>query len=237
MSFLSTLLLRVAVCFCDANPSHTACVICYNDFGQASPEGTIESPLRLPKCQHVFGDHCIKKWFDESDSCPYCRDKVPSEPAYTQSFREIHSQYRSAQLRARATSSSMATLVDSPNLPPLSLLTSLGDFPYALPSDESILRIIQRDFRHRTRPDAAESDHAASRPLPTTRERRSPPSSEMADGRRRTRARHGSFYPSQPLNASSAGRPLSFSHSVGPSASSHQSPPRDRVRHTCYFMI
>lgn len=55
------------------------CIICYNDFGVATPEGINEAPLRLPKCQHVFGDHCIKKWFEESDSCPYCRDKVESE--------------------------------------------------------------------------------------------------------------------------------------------------------------
>jgi hypothetical protein len=57
------------------------CIICYNDFGVASPEGVNEAPLKLPKCGHVFGDHCIKKWFEESDSCPYCRDKVHSEPA------------------------------------------------------------------------------------------------------------------------------------------------------------
>lgn len=56
------------------------CVICYNDYGLESPEGVSEAPLQLPKCKHVFGDHCIKKWFEESDSCPYCRDKVHSEP-------------------------------------------------------------------------------------------------------------------------------------------------------------
>lgn len=56
------------------------CVICYNDYGVESPEGINEAPLRLPKCKHVFGDHCIKKWFEDSDSCPCCRDKLPSEP-------------------------------------------------------------------------------------------------------------------------------------------------------------
>ncbi|VBB73437.1 Putative protein of unknown function [Podospora comata] len=61
--------------------SERTCVICYNDFGVTSPEGISEAPLRLPKCKHIFGDHCIKKWFEESDSCPYCRDKVPSDPA------------------------------------------------------------------------------------------------------------------------------------------------------------
>ncbi|RYO82444.1 hypothetical protein DL766_004780 [Monosporascus sp. MC13-8B] len=56
------------------------CVICYNDYGVQNPEGINEAPLRLPRCKHVFGDHCIKKWFEEHDTCPYCRDKVPSEP-------------------------------------------------------------------------------------------------------------------------------------------------------------
>lgn len=63
--------------------SFKACVICYNEFGVETPEGVKEAPLRLPKCKHVFGDHCIKKWFEESDSCPYCRDKMPSEPRIT----------------------------------------------------------------------------------------------------------------------------------------------------------
>ncbi|KAI1324979.1 hypothetical protein F5Y16DRAFT_423407 [Xylariaceae sp. FL0255] len=66
----------------DLPESERTCVICYNDFGVANPEGLNEAPLRLPKCKHVFGDHCIKKWFEESDSCPYCRDKVHSEPQH-----------------------------------------------------------------------------------------------------------------------------------------------------------
>lgn len=59
---------------------YIACVICYNEYGVETPEGTREAPVRLPKCKHVFGDHCIKKWFEDSDSCPYCRDKLQSEP-------------------------------------------------------------------------------------------------------------------------------------------------------------
>ncbi|TQS38373.1 hypothetical protein Golomagni_01121 [Golovinomyces magnicellulatus] len=55
------------------------CVICYNEFGVKNPEGVSEIPLRLPKCKHIFGDKCIKKWLEDSDSCPYCRDKLPSE--------------------------------------------------------------------------------------------------------------------------------------------------------------
>ncbi|XP_044724796.1 ring finger domain-containing protein [Hirsutella rhossiliensis] len=64
----------------DLSHNEKMCVICYNDYGVESPEGINEAPLRLPKCKHVFGEHCIKKWFEDSDSCPYCRDKLPSEP-------------------------------------------------------------------------------------------------------------------------------------------------------------
>ncbi|PKS10553.1 hypothetical protein jhhlp_002307 [Lomentospora prolificans] len=66
-----------------------SCIICYNDFGTETPEGVREAPLRLPVCKHVFGDHCIKKWFDESDSCPYCRTKVPSEPRFSANSRAL----------------------------------------------------------------------------------------------------------------------------------------------------
>lgn len=88
---------RVA-CFCVSGDVQFAnrdcvigCVICYNDYGVPNPEGINEAPLRLPKCKHVFGDHCIKKWFEESDSCPYCRDKVPSESYYTRNPQSVQS--------------------------------------------------------------------------------------------------------------------------------------------------
>ncbi|PNY25681.1 Uncharacterized protein TCAP_04380 [Tolypocladium capitatum] len=68
----------------ELSDNERTCVICYNDFGVESPEGINEAPLRLPRCKHVFGDHCIKKWFEDSDSCPYCRDKLPSEPKHSQ---------------------------------------------------------------------------------------------------------------------------------------------------------
>lgn len=57
----------------DLPESERTCAICYNDYGTESPEGLCEEPLRLPTCKHVFGDHCISRWFEESESCPYCR--------------------------------------------------------------------------------------------------------------------------------------------------------------------
>ncbi|KAG9236316.1 hypothetical protein BJ875DRAFT_234402 [Amylocarpus encephaloides] len=65
----------------DLKDADKTCIICYNEFGVSNPEGLVERPLRLPKCKHIFGDGCIKKWFEDSDSCPYCRDKLPSELA------------------------------------------------------------------------------------------------------------------------------------------------------------
>lgn len=78
----------------ELSESERTCVICYNEFGVETPEGVKEAPLRLPKCKHVFGDHCIKKWFEESDSCPYCRDKVPHEPRITSTHPNFDRYYR-----------------------------------------------------------------------------------------------------------------------------------------------
>lgn len=39
----------------------------------------METPVRLPKCKHVFGDSCVKKWLEDAYCCPYCRDELPSE--------------------------------------------------------------------------------------------------------------------------------------------------------------
>ncbi|EEY18355.1 conserved hypothetical protein [Verticillium alfalfae VaMs.102] len=82
----------------ELDPHEMTCVICYNDYGVETPEGLKEAPLRLPKCKHVFGDHCIKKWFEDSDSCPYCRDKLQSEPRVTAG---PHQEYIRDMLRAQ----------------------------------------------------------------------------------------------------------------------------------------
>ncbi|PHH71934.1 hypothetical protein CDD82_6250 [Ophiocordyceps australis] len=66
----------------DIADKEKTCVICYNDFGVESPEGINEVPFRLPRCKHIFGDHCIKRWFEDSDRCPYCRDKVRPDPKH-----------------------------------------------------------------------------------------------------------------------------------------------------------
>ncbi|TEY59780.1 hypothetical protein BOTCAL_0186g00010 [Botryotinia calthae] len=93
-----------------------SCSICYEEIGVANPEGVIEQPLRMPKCKHIFGDVCLKTWFKENDSCPYCRDKVP-----TQSTRKVIEQLVRQQMRSRhniTARSTEAGLVNSGALDP-----------------------------------------------------------------------------------------------------------------------
>ena len=71
------------------NLTVSGCIICYNEFGVKNPDGFIERPVRLPKCKHIFGDHCLKQWLQDSDSCPYCRDKLPSEPKRNQQQDDV----------------------------------------------------------------------------------------------------------------------------------------------------
>ncbi|KAI0597912.1 hypothetical protein F4775DRAFT_584096 [Biscogniauxia sp. FL1348] len=203
------------------------CVICYNDFGVENPEGINEAPLRLPKCKHVFGDHCIKKWFIESDSCPYCRDKVPSEPQYRtmtthnvfRFMRQHHLQIqqlqqaqaaRQAQSRERERNDATSppgrptsTMLNS--MPPLTS-SPFSEFGFGGSGDTSTARRVEGTYLYGSR---APGWHAAP-------ERRSPPN-EFNDSRRRTRARHGSLRGSPP-----SGRTNSFNMSPTSNQGSHQ---------------
>ncbi|KAH7030971.1 uncharacterized protein B0I36DRAFT_362759 [Microdochium trichocladiopsis] len=170
----------------DLPDNERTCVICYNDYGVQTPEGISEVPLRLPKCKHIFGDHCIKKWFEENDTCPYCRDKVPSQPQFHYGNRQNMTQFLRAQhLRARnplqdtAGGSLQALLRYRPGAP-------AGD-SFLGPSDSFVRRA-----------DNYRSSAWNSRP-------RSPPT-DVYESRRRTRARHGGLRGSPPI-----GRPSSYS--------------------------
>ncbi|QSZ33153.1 hypothetical protein DSL72_002739 [Monilinia vaccinii-corymbosi] len=92
----------------DLSKEERTCMICYNEFGVKNPEGVSEQPLRLPKCKHVFGAICIKKWFKENDSCPYCRDRVPSESSRKLVMRQAR-QLVQDQIRRRYHSTARST--------------------------------------------------------------------------------------------------------------------------------
>lgn len=74
--------------------SERSCSICYETIGTENPEGLTEKAVRMPKCKHIFGDICIKKWCQDSDTCPYCRDKLPSELSVK---KGLAAEYRLAQ--------------------------------------------------------------------------------------------------------------------------------------------
>ncbi|KAK0118761.1 hypothetical protein ONS95_007643 [Cadophora gregata] len=98
------------------------CTICYNDFGVENPDGVVEQPVRWPKCKHLFGDKCIRRWFDEGkDTCPYCREKIPSELAAKRLGME--SQMRMLQRRRMMQATSVAQQVRH-GVPP-----TVGFFP------------------------------------------------------------------------------------------------------------
>jgi hypothetical protein len=85
-----------------------------------------EKAVRLPKCRHIFGDICIKKWIGEQDTCPYCRDKLPSEINVKKSaisdYRAV-SEYRAQRMRVlnrrQAYAPESDSSYESPSLGPL----------------------------------------------------------------------------------------------------------------------
>lgn len=33
----------------------------------------------MPKCKHIYGDVCLKRWLEEKNTCPYCRNALTSK--------------------------------------------------------------------------------------------------------------------------------------------------------------
>lgn len=49
------------------------CAVCYDDMQDNS------GCKRLP-CGHCYHRHCLRKWFEQHSSCPYCRKEIETEP-------------------------------------------------------------------------------------------------------------------------------------------------------------
>ncbi|KAI1646045.1 uncharacterized protein F4817DRAFT_317201 [Daldinia loculata] len=211
-----TSLESVAISYLPEN--ERTCVICYNDYGAETPEGISENPLRLPKCKHVFGDHCIKKWFEESDSCPYCRDKVPSEPQYRNAMNahnvyrflrqhhqvamQMQMQNRNAREHERSEPDSLGRPADNT----LGGLAALASSPFP---DLEYTALSGASARRQDNPSMYNSRTPAWHG--NFGDRHSPlPFSEAGDGRRRVRPRHGS------LRGFPSGRPHFSSNGATP---------------------
>ncbi|KAI2607540.1 uncharacterized protein GGS25DRAFT_523064 [Hypoxylon fragiforme] len=189
-----------SVIISDLPDNERTCVICYNDYGVETPEGISESPLRLPKCKHVFGDHCIKKWFEESDSCPYCRDKVPSEPQYRQAvnahnvyrFLRQHHQIHLQHMQMRSGREQERGDTDL-SRPADTTFNGLSTAISANPYTDLEFGTLGSPGARRT--DSMAAVYAARSPWHTNPgDRHSPlPFGEVSENRRRVRPRHGSL--------------------------------------------
>ena len=163
----------------------TACTICLNDFGVQSPEGINEAPIRVPWCRHIFGDHCIKRWFKDSNTCPYCRYQVPSDR------RVIMPNLRESDLRAmvRGSLSGMPAGFDN----------RISGGPPGHPHGQ---------FRNRSDGSRPLAPATIGHPTPTRARRdpsQSPPDSlQTPEQRRRARVRHASVRGSGPASAGTA---------------------------------
>lgn len=124
----------------------------------------METPLRLPKCKHVFGNQCILKWLEESYSCPYCRDKLESEMA----------QPDQETIRRMLTESEMAHL--PPSIRHRVYRGQTSDRAEARGEAQSLLRARQREIE-------------VNRDSVSRGERRAAPSEDSTDVQRRQRPR------------------------------------------------
>ena len=56
----------------ELNTSGKECSVCLDEFKVGDIFG------KLP-CKHMFHEACIKKWFEQNNSCPICRMGFPRE--------------------------------------------------------------------------------------------------------------------------------------------------------------
>ncbi|PVH80108.1 hypothetical protein DL98DRAFT_532317 [Cadophora sp. DSE1049] len=52
------------------------CSICMTRFITDSEDGSIEFPVKVKRCGHIFGAECIKTWLETRSNCPVCRAEV-----------------------------------------------------------------------------------------------------------------------------------------------------------------
>jgi len=159
--------------YCSRRTDHfflsAVCNICYNEFGVETPEKVTETPVRLPGCKHVFGDRCIKTWFEDSNLCPYCREAMESE------MRSFMPQAVHGALSTPGANQLRAVLLQNPEM-----LQRIYDDP----------ELVNELILGRMHPSDAHDDLAPSSIHP--QERRGPPTNSE-DGHRRQRPRRGSW--------------------------------------------
>lgn len=64
------------VTFNKEESKYNDCSICLKEFEEG--EGQLQ---RIPNCQHVFHETCLRKWFLQAQICPMCRGNIIKMPS------------------------------------------------------------------------------------------------------------------------------------------------------------
>lgn len=61
----------------DSTTGNVTCGICLGDLADDATPGESERAVHLHS-SHFYGEECIRRWLQENDNCPHCREKVHS---------------------------------------------------------------------------------------------------------------------------------------------------------------
>jgi E3 ubiquitin-protein ligase RNF181 len=71
-------------CFNQSEMVGYKCPVCIKEFEKIENSEERDA-IKLPKCGHTFHCSCMKQWLEVTNSCPLCRDELPTDdPNYEQ---------------------------------------------------------------------------------------------------------------------------------------------------------
>lgn len=205
------------------------CMICSGTYGESDDNSEIEYPIRLPGCQHLFGNACIHRWLRENDNCPQCRrdyaDELTSNSINPSTEDELFAQAYEASMRREA----VIDAEEAGRPPPAP--EDVEDPFFAEPSMQELQR--EEEMNRRAMGGAAPRRYSPSPPprqrSPQQRQRSPPGARPRSPTRRRASPRRSSppratsptqRRPSPRRQGFGAGRPA---HSLSPQGSEYDS--------------
>jgi hypothetical protein len=107
--------------------------------------------VRISACGHIFGEPCLKKWFERKDTCPVCRCKLKAvEPQTTRdSFDSLDSESSIESLNRPPTPSLFERRreVERNQAPPRSTHERLVEVERSLAEADALLENLRVDVR------------------------------------------------------------------------------------------